>query len=470
MVLAEQFSARSFSGSATIPGLNSALVQLQEQVRGSVLVPQDERYAAACPVHNGAFSAQPAMIVQVESASDVVAALRFARQHALEIAIRGGGHSPAGFGSVEAGMVIDMGRMKQVQVDVTRRLARVEPGLRNGELLAALAPFGFVVPVGDASTTGVVGMVTGGGYGYLSGKHGLALDNLLAVELVTAEGDLLRVSEQPDEHPDLFWAIRGGGSNFGIVTVLEFRVHPLTEVLSGMLIYPFERAAEVLRTYRAVTATATDELTTYAIIATPPDQGPIVVVLPCWSGDLAAGEQAIAPFRALGPIVDTVAAVPYSVPSSSADPFAPAGMPRIEQWMNVSALTDEVLDGLATLAAPSCARGGTVVIKQLNGAASRVAPEATAFAHRQAPYSVLGVAMFFNAEQQQYSAMWTEAVTDLLAEVRMGNYGNGSLSATSEQVYGVNLPRLRRVKQQYDPQNVFHTNYNIAPTASSTGE
>ncbi len=458
MVLTDQSTA-----AAITPSFNSALLQLQEQIRGSVLVPQDERYEAARPVHNGAFTAHPAMIVQVECAQDVVAALRFARQHSLEIAIRGGGHSPSGFGTVEGGMVIDMGRMKRVEVDVTRSVARAEPGLRNGEFLAALEPHGFVMPVGDASTTGLVGMTTGGGYGYLSGKHGLALDNLLAVDLVTAEGDLLRVSEQPNEHPDLFWAIRGGGSNFGVITALEFRVHPLTEVLSGMLIYPFERAAEVLRTYRAVTATAADELTTYAILATPPDQGPIVVVLPCWSGDLAAGEQAIAPFRALGPVVDTVTAVPYSVPSSSADPFAPAGVPRIEQWMNVSALTDAAIDGLTVLAEPSCARSGIVVIKQLNGAASRVAPDATAFVHRQAPYSVLTVSMYGDAEQQHYGAMWAEAVADVVAEVRMGNYGNGSLRATPEQVYGANLARLCQVKQQYDPQNIFHTNHNVLP-------
>ncbi|HMM40848.1 MAG TPA: FAD-binding oxidoreductase [Thermomicrobiales bacterium] len=438
-----------------------SLRTLKSRIRGNVILSDDPRYEAEREVFNAAIDRYPAIFVQVADATDVATALSFARMHDMPVAARGGGHSTPGYGLVDEGMVIDLSLRKDVEVDVERRIARAGSGLRAGEYVAATEAYGLVSPVGDAAHTGLAGLTLGGGYGWLTGKYGMVIDSLVAAEIVTADGQILRVSEE--EHADLFWAIRGGSGNFGVVTTFEFKLQPLTQVLGGMLIFPFVRAREVLGVYRDVTASAPDELTTYAAMATMPDGTSVAAIMLCYAGDIAEGEQAIAPFRALGPVADMVQPMPYSGMTALTEPMAPMGFAHDDVWTNVRELSDATLDMLVELAAPGRSHGSVMIIKQLNGAAGRVAPEATAFPHRQLPYSVLPVAAWPPHVDGSPLVAWVKEVEQALAPITGGVYANGANGHPSDLVYGVNYERLTQIKTAYDPDNLFRSNENIEP-------
>ena len=434
---------------------------LAERLRGNVIRPGGAGYDAARTILNAKIDRYPALVVQVAGPEDVSEVIRFARKHDVAVSVKSGGHGVAGHAVVDDGILIDLSKLKSVEVDENMRIARAGAGLRAGEYVRATEPYGLVSPVGDASTTGLGGLTMGGGYGFLSGKHGLAIDNLLAAEMVLASGEIVRASKS--ENPDLFWAIRGGGGNFGVVTAYEFQLHPLQQVLGGMLIFPFERAAEILRLYRDVVESAPDELTVYAGMATMPDGVPIVALMPVYSGEIAEGERLIAPFREAGPVADMISSMPYSVASSAADPFAPPGFKLYERWDTVRALPDEVIDGLIEHATPGNSLGNAIIIKQLNGAAGRVDPTATAFPHRHAPYAVLALAAWLDEADEADNVAWTQSVLATIASQRAGTYVNASIDNPLNEVFGANYARLAAVKAAYDPDNMFHGNVNIEP-------
>lgn len=434
---------------------------LRHNIRGNVITSDDPRYDAERELFNAAIDRRPAVIVRVADAADVATALAFARRHDLPVAVRGGGHSTPGYSLVDDGVVIDLSLCKDVAVDVERRTARVGAGLRAAEYVAATEQYGLVSPVGDTGHVGLAGLTLGGGYGWLTGKHGLSIDSLISAEVVTADGQILRANA--DEHADLFWALRGGCGNFGVVTTLEFELQPLTQVLGGMLIFPFARAREILDVYRDVTANAPDELTTYAIMATMPDGASIAAIMLCYAGDIADGERAIAPFRALGPVADMVQPIPYSGMTALTEPLAPTGLAHDDRWLNVHSLSDETLDLLVELADPVRSHGSLMIVKQLNGKAARVAPDATAFPHRQLPYSVVPLAVWPPHVDGSPLVAWVREVEESLAPIVGGIYANGADGHAAELIYGANVARLRAIKSMYDPDNLFRSNENIAP-------
>jgi FAD/FMN-containing dehydrogenase len=457
MVLAER------RGSSAVVG-DAALLRFHRRLQGELILSDHPDYEDARKVHNHRDDRYPAVIVRVADAQDVVESIAFARAHNLPIAVRSGGHDVGGRSTVDDGMIIDLSLRKGVQVDVERRVSRAGAGLRAGEYIGKLEPYGLVSPVGDATTTGLAGLTLGGGYGWLSGKLGLAIDNLLAVELVTADGRILRVSEQ--EHPELFWAVRGGSGNFGVVTTLEFRLNPLRQVLGGLAVFPFARSREVLDMYRNLTASAPDELTAYAVLATMPDGMPISAIMLAYSGeDMAAGERVIAPVRQLGPVMDTISPISYVQMVSLTDGLIAPNAARDERWNTLHRLSDATVDDLIALADPAQSLGNALIIKQLNGKATRVSPDATAFPHRNAPYSVVAVAQWYDRSQDDAQAAWAASVIEATRRDMAGFYVNGTDTGSLEEIYAGNYARLARVKRAYDPDNIFRLNNNIEPAA-----
>jgi FAD/FMN-containing dehydrogenase len=434
---------------------------LSERLRGNVIRPGQEGYDEARNILNAKIDRYPALVVQVKDAEDVSEVIRFARRFGLEVSVKSGGHGVAGHAIRDDAILIDLSLLKSVEVDEHVRVARAGAGLRAGEYVRATEAYGLVSPVGDASTTGLGGLTMGGGFGFLSGKHGLVVDNLLAAEIVTADGQIRRASKT--ENPDLFWAIRGGGGNFGVATAYEFQLHPLPQVLGGMMIFPFERAAEIVRLYRDVVESAPDELTVYLGMATMPDGMSIVALMPVYSGEIAEGERLLAPFREAGPIADMVQPMPYSQASSAADPFAPPGFKLHERWDTLYAMPDDVIDGLVDRATPGNSLGNVIVIKVLNGAATRVDPSETAFPHRNTRYAVLSLAAWLDPAEEAANIAWTESVKAVIAEQRFGTYINASIGNPLNEVFGDNATRLAAVKAAYDPDNMFHGNVNIKP-------
>jgi hypothetical protein len=360
-------------------------------------------------------------------------------------------------------MVIDLALRKLVVVDAERHVARVGAGIRAGEYVPQTEPFGLVSPVGDATHTGLAGLTLGGGYGWLTGKRGLVIDNLLSVQIVTADGRILRASA--DEHADLFWALRGGSGNFGVVTTFEYALEPQAPVLGGMLVFPFPMARDLLRFHRDFVAQAPDELTTYFFLATMPDSAPVAGFMLCYSGDdLAEGERVIAPLRALGPVADMVQTMPYSALAHLTDPLAPLGMQRDERWINQPTLDDATIDALVELADPRQSLGSALLVKQLNGAATRVDPAATAFPHRYPHFSIVPLAAWTPADDGEPRRAWVQRVEDAVRPHATGVYVNGAEHESVTTVYGANYARLVAVKNAYDPENLFSHNFNIAPT------
>lgn len=440
----------------------SALQRLNSTLDGELILPDDPRYDTERRVFNAAIDRRPAFIARIAGSRDAAKVIAFARLFDLPVTIRGGGHSTPGFAVNDGGVMIDTALLKGVQVDTERRIARASAGLRAGEYVAATEKYGLVSPVGDSNDTGLAGLTLGGGYGYLSGMYGMVVDNLVAAEIVTADGRILRASES--EHPDLFWALRGGSGNFGVVTSFEFNVHPLTQVLGGLMFFPFPVARELLQTYRRVTKTAPDELTVYAALATPPGQDPIAALVVCYAGDIAAGEQAIAPFRALGPFMDMVGPMRYSAMGGLVAPFAPSGLQRDDRWLNISELSDDTIDTMIALADPVRSLGNAIILKQLNGAASRANPDSTAFPHRHLPYSILALAQWMDPSQAVSMSAWVQDVIDAFRPVTGGIYVNGAADESMESIYGASYERLVKVKNAYDPTNFFASNINIVPS------
>jgi len=383
------------------------------------------------------------------------------------LAVRGGGRDLAGHGVCDDGLVIDLSQMKGIQVDPQQLIARAEAGLTNAEFLQATQPFGLATTTGTVGHVGLSGLTLGGGEGWLAGRFGLTIDNLLAVEIVTADGSLLTASAT--EHPDLFWAVRGGGGNFGVVTAFTFQLHPVAQVLRGSLIHPMARAREVLQFYREYTRQGPDELTVFADLVVGPDGQPVIILDTCYCGDdLVEGERVLAPLRTFGPpIVDLIRPMSVLEATTLTNAFSPPGRATYAPTQTLLSLNDEVIETIIAYctARPSPLSG--VHIHHQHGAATRIKMEATAYAPRLDNYGVQMAAQWTQGEAQPYldwANRFRAALAPFATELAYVNTLLDEGEARIRASYGPNYERLVQVKNRYDPENFFHVNQNIKPT------
>jgi FAD/FMN-containing dehydrogenase len=443
-----------------------AIDDLEAKLSGQLIRPDDAAYEQARQLWNGRIDKYPALIVRCRTAEDVVLAVNFARDHRLAVAVRGGAHNSNGFATVNNGLVIDLSQMKGITVDPANRTARAEPGLTFGEFSRALQAYGLGTTTGICAGTGISGATLGGGIGWLMGKYGLAIDNVLAIELVTADGRLLRASAE--ENADLFWGLRGGGGNFGVVTAFEYRLYPLGQVLAGMVIHPLANARDVLRFYSAFSQDTPDELTVYAFVATVPDIGPAVIIMACYFGDdLAEGERLLAPVRQFGPpLVDLIQPMAYPDVLALIDPIAPDGRNYYQPGYSVKVLSDEFIDLMVEWAKKMTSPFSAFLIHHVHGAAARVAPDATAFALREPHYIVMHDAAWDEGPAEPHLE-WVRASLAAMQRFAMpGLYVNFIVGEKEEAVrdsYRGNYERLAALKRKYDPTNFFRSNQNIKP-------
>ena len=454
----------------------ATLAEFAAGLRGTVVRAEDEDYDRERSIWNGAHDRRPAVIVRCAGVADVIRTVDLARTEGLPLAVRGGGHSIPGFSSVDGGIVLDLSQMRGIQVDPARRTATAQAGCTWKDLDAETQQFGLATTGGLVSSTGVAGFTTGGGIGWLMRKHGLASDNLVGADVVTADGQLVHAS--PSDHPDLFWGLRGGGGNFGVVTSFEFQLHQVgPTVLSGLAFYPADEAEQVLRGYRAACATAPDELTTLVNLTTAPPVPflpesvhgkPIIGIGGCWSGDLDAGADATAPFRSLGTVIaDVFAATPYAGWQQALDPLYPRGIYNYFRSAFLRTVDDAslrvLLDSFATVPTPLT----EIHLQHLGGAVGRVPADATAFALRDQEFIVNVVARTPNADGFADVVDWARGVTSALGP-DAGTYVNFTGESTAAVVRASYPPdtyeRLVELKNAYDPDNLFRLNQNIVPS------
>jgi FAD/FMN-containing dehydrogenase len=445
---------------------------LRAQMAGEVLGADDAGYEEARRVHNGLIDRRPALVARCRGTADVQAAVRFAREQKLEIAVRGGGHNVAGSAVCDGGLMIDLSGMRGVHVDPSRRRARAQGGATWGDYNRETQLHGLASTGGVVSTTGIAGLTLGGGLGWLMGVQGLAADRLRGVEMVTASGDVVRVNHR--ENPELFWAVRGGGGNFGVATWFEYelsRVGPT--VTAGLVAHPFTAARDVLRFYRDFTESLPDELTAFAGVIHAPDGSgtKLAAIIVCHAGSQASGRRAVAPVKRLGaPVMDEIGPMPYTVVNTLFDPGFPRG--ALNYWKSnfLRALPDEGIETIIDRFATSPSPMSGLLLEHFHGAATRVAPTDTAFPHRTPGYNLVVVSEWLDPAATSANVAWARETYDAMApHFAAGRYTNylgvDDIKERSavEAAFGPNIERLRQVKRRYDPDNVFHLNQNIAP-------
>jgi hypothetical protein len=441
--------------------------------RGTLIRSGHAEYETARRIWNASIDKRPGMIARCSGLADVIAAVRFAREHGLLVAVRGGGHNVGGRATCDGGLVVDLSRMKGIYVDAKARRARVQPGVLLGELDRETHVHGLAVPLGAVSKTGVAGLTLGGGVGWLARKYGLTCDNVISYELVTADGEVLHVSA--DEHPDLFWALRGGGGNFGIVTSFEFRLHPVSMVLGGLIVHPRDRAIELLQFYRDFSEAAPDELATYAGLLYTPDGQPAAAIVTCYSGDLAEGEKVIAPLRSFGsPLMDAIQPMPFPVMQTLLDGAVPEGNQNYWKSAFLRSLNDDAIKTIVGYANQATSPLTAVLVEQYGGAASRVGAQETAFGQRSAEYDLGILTQWTDPADSERHIAWTRAFADAMTPFRSGTYLLNFLGAdepveTIRAAFGPNYDRLVEVKTKYDPTNFFRVNQNVTPKARAAG-
>jgi FAD/FMN-containing dehydrogenase len=445
-----------------------AVTAFQTRLRGELLRPDDPGYDDARKVWNGMIDKRPALIARCAGVADVVAAVHFARTNNLLVSVRGGGHNITGNAVCDGGLMLDLSRMKGVRVDPIKRTARAEAGLTWGEYNRETQAFGLASTGGVVSTTGIAGLTLGGGLGWLMGKHGLSCDNLLSVDMVTADGQFLTAS--PSEHPDLFWGLRGGGGNFGVVTSFEYRVHPVGPVLAGMVLHPMAKAKEVLRFYREYARSAPDELTAFTALMTSPDGAPVVAIVVGYIGPMAEGERLVAPVRKFGPpLVDTIGPMSYVQLNTMFDAAFPyGGVQRYWKSSFLKHLGDDVLDILVDRAATMPSPMSMVGFFHVHGAASRVHPDETAFGLRDDQWDYDIISQWLDPGESVQHIRWTREFWTAVEPFATGevyvNHLDGEEGTRIRAAYGKNYDRLVALKNRYDPTNLFRLNQNIKPT------
>ena len=448
---------------------DASIEELGSGFHGTLIGPADPGYDAARKIWNASIDRHPGLIARCSGVADVVQAVRFARAHDIPVAIRGGGHNVGGRALCDSGMVVDLSGMKAVLVDPERRTALVQAGATLGDVDRETHAYGLAVPLGVVSRTGVAGLTLGGGVGWLVRKYGLTCDNVLSFQLVTAEGELVTASAIGN--PDLFWALRGGGGNFGVVTSFLYRAYPLSSVLGGLIVYRRDQAGAVLRNFRDFVATTSDELTAYAALITAPDGTPAVAVVACHCGEPAAAERELEPLRRFGtPLVDAIQRLPMPAMQKLLDDAFPNGTHNYWKSTFVTGLDDGLIDAIVEHANRARSPLTAVVLEFYGGAASRIGPSDTAFAPRQPRFDVGIMAQWTDPAEAGEHTAWARALFDA---VQPRSSGGVLLNFLGEQeppdairaAFGDNYPRLREVKRQYDPTNFFRINQNIQPAA-----
>jgi FAD/FMN-containing dehydrogenase len=455
----------------------TAVGTLDDAFAGALIRPGDRKYESARRVWNGMVDRRPALIARCAHSDDVVAAVRFAREHGLALAVRGGGHNVAGNAVCDAGVVVDLSAQRAVEVDPVARTARVSPGALLGDVDHATQAFGLATPTGNVSLTGVAGLTLGGGLGWIARKHGPACDNLLCAEVVTADGE--RVTASAGENPDLLWGLRGGGGNFGIVTALEYRLHPLgPQVLAGGVVHDFADAPEVLRFFADFAAAAPDELSiTASTFRAPPGfpvapelHGELVTVLAvCYAGDLVVGERVLRPLRRFGrPLADLVAPMPYTALQSGSDASYPSG--RRNYWKShfVGEISDAAIAKVTEHAPRMTSPLSSFYFQHLGGAIGRAGPDAAAFSHREAAFEFTILTVWEDPDEDAEHIAWARELFSAMAPYAHGVYVNNLGIEGAERVKAAYAPatyeRLVALKDAYDPDNVFHINQNVTPS------
>ncbi len=469
-------SGSGSAGSVSAPDGN-LIPQLRAILKGQVIAPDDTGYDAARTVFYGGIDHRPAAIVRVADASDVAQVISFARETGVELAVRSGGHSVAGHSLSNGGIVLDLGDMKALQIDAEARTAWAETGITAGEYTTAAAGYGLATPFGDTGSVGIGGLTLGGGVGYLVRKYGLTIDDLLAAEIVTADGQVLHVDAET--HPDLFWAIRGGGGNFGVATRFQFRLHEVDTVVGGMLILP--ATPDTVHAFVAEADAAPEELSTIANVMTAPPMPflpaevvgkPIIMAMMVYAGEVEAGQNAIAPFRALAdPIADMVRPMRYPEMYPPEQPgYHPVAAARtlFMDAVDLSA-AEQIVDHLRT----SNAQMAVAQIRVMGGAAARVPAEATAYAHRARRIMVNVAALYQNPADAAAHTRWADGFMAALRQGDTGAYVNFLSDEGTERIReaypGATWDRLVAVKRRYDPTNLFRLNQNIPPVDGRSG-
>jgi FAD/FMN-containing dehydrogenase len=457
-----------------------AVEKLTLNLRGELILPRDAAYEAERKVWSGSIDRYPAAIVRCADAEDVRIAVNFAREQKMTLSVRSGGHSIAGHSTNDGGLAIDLANLRKITIDPVNQTARLEPGLTWGEVANTLQPFGLAMTAGDVASVGVGGLLLGGGIGWMVRAYGLTIDNLRSVELVTADGQLRRASAE--ENPELFWGLRGGGGNFGIVTAFEVNLHPGGTILGGAVFYEATEAERILKEYARLAAAAPDELSTEAMLALappapfiPPDkQGtPIVGILVCYTGDIVEGERVVAPLRQIAtPIADLIAPMPYPNIFALTEIGEVRGFQHHGRSQFFQTLSDEMVHTLVEATQTVISPDTLVSLRVLGGAMSRVPKDATAFAHRDKEgmvlithYGLLSAdAVSLHARTEQIF----EALSPYANGVYVGFLGNEGEQRIREAYPPDTYARLVALKNQYDPNNLFHLNQNIKPTVVPT--
>ncbi len=455
---------------ASISSLSQSVTELTGIFGGQLLQPADSGYEEARRVHNGLVDRRPALIARCKGAADIADGIKLARKLNLQVAVRGGGHNVAGRATVDGGLMIDLAPMKGIRVDPKARTAWAQGGVTWAEFNRETQLHGLATTGGVVSSTGIAGLTLGGGIGWLMCKYGLALDNLLSVDLVTAEGRLLKASAE--ENPDLFWGLRGGGGNFGVAAALEYRLHPVGPTITGGLVaYPFDRARDVLLFFRDATRSMPDELMLVAglIHAGDGSGAKLVAIVVCHCGEPEAGIKAVAPIKAFGsPVMNNIGPMSYCQLNGMLDAAYPRG--ALNYWKSnfLDWLTDETIDGIIECFAKCPTPMGQVLLEHFHGAATRVAVGDTAFPHRTEGYNLVVLSEWMDPTTTDRCIGWArdsyQALEPFMSSGRYVNYlGDDEGGNPTEAAYGPNYRRLQKIKAKYDPENFFRVNQNIRP-------
>jgi FAD/FMN-containing dehydrogenase len=456
--------------------LSEAIIgDFRAKLRGQLIGRTDDGYEEARKVHNGMIDRHPRLIARCVDVADVISAVNFARDNGLTLAVRGGGHNVAGFGTCDDGLVIDLSPMKGIHVDPERRTVRAEGGCTWGDVDHATHAFGLAAPGGVISTTGIAGLTLGGGIGYLTRKYGLSCDNLISADVVTADGRLITASA--DQNEDLFWGLRGGGGNFGVVTSFKFRLHPVSTVFAGPILYPLEKSKDALRFYRDYMAQAPDDMNAFfAFLIVPP--GPpfpehlhnktVCGVVCCYTGSLDKAEEVVRPLREFGPpVFEHVGPMPFPMLQSAFDALVPPGLQNYWKADFVKDLTDEVIEAHVKYGPDVPTVNTALHIYPVSGAAHRVGRDETAFSYREAGFTHVIAAMYPDPADTPKNKTWVQNYWSELHPYSAGGaYVNFMMEEGEDRVaasYRDNYERLARVKAKYDPTNLFHMNQNIKP-------
>ena len=439
---------------------------LSQQFSGEIVTASDDGYDQARRVWNAMIDQRPRLVARPRSASDVAAAVNFARDERLPLAIRGGAHSVAGMGTCNGGVVIDFSSMKKVVVDPEKRTARAEPGAKWTDFDKATQAHGLATTGGTVGDTGIAGLTLGGGFGWLEGTCGMAVDNLLAADVVLADGRLVRASS--DENSDLFWALRGGGGNFGVVTAFEYRLHAISQIVGGMVVHPYSAARDVLKFYGTFLETAPDPLTVAAAILTGPDGHKACAIVCAYAGPIEEGLKAVQPIKEFGsPVVDIVGPMPYLGQQSLLEQSMPPNMRNYWKAEFIDRLTDGFIDSWVDAYSGAVSPMSFQLLFPIHGAAAKVAPDATAFPCRGGLH--VGIyALWKPGESDEPNVTWVRNTWKRIQPFAAGGLyvneiGEDDGRDRVKQAYGVNYARLAAIKKKYDPTNLFRLNANIEP-------